>query len=298
MSIDSRWPVTSTGPSQDLDPHGLLDAWRLAMLAEGLSPTSAKMRAGVVARAAAAGGVPVHELTTDGLRHFLARYRNGHTLSTYHRSVAAFTGFLVTEGHTDQDPMARIRPPRRPKGLPRPCPLLGLHRLLALDLTPQTRAAVTLAAFAGLRVAEIAPVRGEDVDLEAGTLRVLGKGDKTAVLPIHPEVAALASRMPATGLWFPSPVLPGQPVAANTISIRVSKAMRAAGIREGGAHRLRHLFATLLLDGGASARETQELLRHADLASTQVYTLVTAVGLRAAVLRLPGLPGPDAGGAP
>lgn len=288
-------PVTRTG--SDLDPNGLLDLWRMAMLAEGRSPKTVRMRVGVAAQAARAAAVPVHELSTDALRHFLAQHRNANTLSTYHRGLAAFTAFLVAEGHRADDPMGKIRRPRRPKGLPRPCPLLGLHRLLALDLTPKTRAAVILAAFAGLRVAEIARVRGEDVDPDAGTLRVHGKGGKEAALPMHPEVAALAARMPAHGHWFPSPLRAGHPVAPATISLQVSAAMRRAGIREGGAHRLRHLFATSLLDSGADLRQVQELLRHGDLSSTQVYTAVTASGLRSAVLRLPGLPGPDAGGA-
>lgn len=288
--------ITPPTPSpRAAEPTDLLASWAIAMAAEGQSTSTVKMRVGIIARAARAGGVPVDALTTEGLRHWQARFTNQHTRSTYHRTVAAFSAFLVSEGHRGDDPTAGIRRPRRPKCLPRPCSLLGLHRVLALDLKVGTRAAVVLAAFAGLRVHEIAQIRGEDFD--AGMLRVSGKGGREAVVPVHPAVSGAALVMPGVGPWFPSPVIPGRTVTPGTISIRVSTAMRRAGIRTGGAHTLRHLFATQLLDGGADLRQVQELLRHESVSSTQIYTAVSPTALRAAILRLPSAPGPDAGGA-
>jgi integrase/recombinase XerD len=274
----------------DPDPTVLLDRWRMAMLAEGLSPATVKMRTGAVRRAALATGESALRFTPDGLRYWLAGHTNANTRSTYYRSIVAWQAWLLVEGLTATDPTAVIRRPRRPHGLPRPCSTLGLQQVLALQLAPRTRAMVVLAAFAGLRAHEIAKFHAEDLDVGAGTLRVLGKGGHEAVLPAHPEVLALAGFMPAAGLWFESPTNAGRPVWPNTVTNTIGAAMKRARVR-GGAHSLRHWFATFLLSGGANLREVQDLMRHASVSTTQIYTMVCPDALRAAVLRLPGLDG-------
>ncbi len=282
-------------PDPGPDPARILDAWGIAMLAEGQARSTVKMRVGIARRGSRATGEPVSGLTTSGIRHFLATFDNHHTISTYFRTAAALSAFLVAEGHRPDDPTAAMRRPKRPKCLPRPCSVLGLHQVLALDLPAKTRAAVILAAFAGERVHEIAQTEGEDFDLGAGMLRIRGKGGRDSVVPCHPEVLALAATMPVEGFWFPSQLLKGRHVTPGTISNRISTAMRRAGIRSGGAHTLRHLFATSLLDGGADLRQVQELMRHEHVSSTQIYTQVSPTALRAAILRLPGIPPTPAG---
>jgi site-specific recombinase XerD len=283
--------VTLDPGTSDPDPTALLDRWAMAMLAEGLSPATVKMRTGAVRRAALATGESPLRFTPDGLRYWFAGHTNANTRSTYYASIVAWQAWLLVEGLTATNPTAVIRRPRRPQGLPRPCSTLGLHQVLALPLTTRTRAMVILAAYAGLRAHEIAKFHAEDLDVVEGTLRVTGKGGHEAVLPAHPEVVALAAVMPAAGLWFESPKNVGHPVWPNTVTNSVGAAMKRAHVR-GGAHSLRHWFATFLLSGGANLREVQDLLRHASVSTTQIYTLVCPDALRAAVLRLPGAAGP------
>lgn len=277
----------------DPDTTAILASWRIAMLAEGMSKATVVIRLGAVRRAAAASGEPAAAFTPDGLRYWLAGQTNANTRNTYYRCIVAWQRWLTAEGLASVDPTAVIRRPKRPMNLPRPCSTLGLHQLLTAPLVLRVRAMVTLAAYAGLRVHEIAKFRGEDLDLGAGTLRVAGKCARESVLPLHPQVLAVAALMPAEGMWFPSPVFPDRPILASTVTNTIGAAMKRAMVR-GGAHSLRHWFATFLLSNGANLREVQELMRHASVSTTQVYTLVCPDALRAAVLRLPAPP-PEAG---
>jgi integrase/recombinase XerD len=111
----------------------------------------------------------------------------------------------------------------------------------------------------------------------------------TARIPLHPELVALAASMPVAGYWFPADrrgntggrgcVLP------RSVSTIVSTAMRRAGV-PGTAHSLRHWYGTALVDSGADLRTTQTLLRHASLATTQLYTAVSQRRQREAIDRL------------
>jgi hypothetical protein len=155
---------------------------------------------------------------------------------------------------------------------------------------------IILGAYQGLRAAEIAKIRGEDLDLDDMMLRVLGKGGVDARLPIHPEVAAVAKTMPARGYWFPAPRTPG-PRAPGLVSTIISVAMRTAGVR-GTAHSLRHWYGTTLVHTGTDLRTTQTLMRHATLATTERYIAVGGERQIAGVLRLPGMTVPEQEGAP
>lgn len=147
---------------------------------------------------------------------------------------------------------------------------------------------VLLAALAGLRVHEIAKVRGDDFDLERGTLTVVGKGNKRATIPLHPILLDLVPTMPA-GYWFTHWETPDEPISGKSCGQAISRAMQRAGV-EATAHQLRHWYGTSLLESGADLRTVQELMRHESLATTQVYTRVTSERRRAAIhaLNLPG----------
>lgn len=147
---------------------------------------------------------------------------------------------------------------------------------------------VLLACYQGLRVAEVARMRGEDIDPSEGLLRVAGKGGVIAELPLHPEIALAALTMPRSGWWFRSALAPERPIEGRTVTTHISNAMRRAGVA-GVPHGLRHWHATALLRGGTDIRTVQLLMRHASLATTQVYLEVTDEARRAAVLRLPTL---------
>jgi integrase/recombinase XerD len=128
-------------------------------------------------------------------------------------------------------------------------------------------------AFAGLRVHEIVKIR--DVDPTARTLRVTGKGNVTAVLPLHPLLVEAAQGMPRRGWWFPgNSHWPGQPIRSRGVADIIGQAMDRAGTPGGTVHRLRHWYGTELVADGADLRTAQTLLRHANLNTTAIYTQV------------------------
>jgi integrase/recombinase XerD len=133
---------------------------------------------------------------------------------------------------------------------------------------------VLLAALAGLRVHEIAKVRGEDVDIDDRTLRVTGKGGRSDTLPLHPLLVAAALTMPTRGWWFPANARrPGDHVHAKSVSDIIGQAMLRAEI-PGTPHGLRHWYGTNLVATGADLRTAQTLLRHANLQTTAIYIAV------------------------
>lgn len=148
---------------------------------------------------------------------------------------------------------------------------------------------VLLAALAGLRVHEIAKIRGEDIDREKATLAVIGKGNKRAVIPLHPILLELTETMPDVGYWFTPWDKPDEPITGKSCGQAISRAMKRAAV-DGSAHQLRHWYGTNLLESGADLRTVQELMRHESLATTQIYTRVTSERRRAAIhgLQLPG----------
>jgi integrase/recombinase XerD len=208
------------------------------------------------------------------------------TRATYWCHARAWCAFLVESGRREDDPAAKMKRPRVPRGVPRPLSNAQVATVLAVA-GRKTRVFVLLAAYAGLRVHEIAQIRGEDVDDR--TVRVVnGKGGHDRVIPTHPFIWAAAADFPRRGLWFPSYGVAGH-IKADSVSTAIRRALLSVGI-EGHAHQLRHTFGTQVLkSSGGNLRVAQELLGHASPASTALYTLVDQDDLRAAVLGLPGL---------
>ena len=210
-------------------------------------------------------------------------------------AVRSFHRFLVREGVTDHDPAARVAPPRLPRSLPRPLPVDDVRRLLEApdESTPaglRDRAILELLYGSGLRISELTGMDVDDLDLEQGSLRVLGKGGKEREVPLgsfgrdavgayltrgRPALATAASR----GALFLN--ARGGRLSRQSCARLLGRYVRLAGIdRRVTLHTLRHSFATHLLEGGADVRVVQELLGHASVATTQIYTLVTARHLR------------------
>lgn len=210
-------------------------------------------------------------------------------------SVRSFHGFLVRDGAAARDPSRAAARPSLPRGLPRPLPVDDVVRLVeAPDVRTaaglRDRAALETLYGAGLRVSELTGLDVDDVDLEAGTVRVLGKGSKEREVPLgRAAVKALGSYLtrsrpdlagPRTrGALFLN--LRGGRLTRQGVAVILAAATERAGItRRVTPHTLRHSFATHLLEGGADVRVVQELLGHASVATTQVYTLVTREHLR------------------
>ena len=168
------------------------------------------------------------------------------------------------------------------------------------------RALVEVAYAAGLRISELAAAALSNLDLRRGEIRVLGKGRKERIgLLGRPAIAALEAYLddarPALAARRRGPGQrsgpeadaiflnhDGRPIGVRGLRYRIDRLCRIAGLPEGvSPHTLRHSFATHLLDGGADLRVVQELLGHESLATTQIYTHVSAARLRARVRRRP-----------
>lgn len=130
-------------------------------------------------------------------------------------------------------------------------------------------------------------MRGEDVDTDAMTMRVRGKGGVEAVLPLHPLIATVSRGYPERGWWFPSTVRSTEHVNSSTVSQTIVAAFNRAGHPGVVAHQLRHWYGTnLLRAAGGNLRVAQTGLRHSSPVSTAIYTLVEDAEVRDAVNRL------------
>lgn len=211
-------------------------------------------------------------------------------------SIRAFHRFLLREGVADRDPTAGVVRPRLPSRLPHPLPLADVLRLLDRPDTSvrgglRDRALLETLYGAGVRVSELVGLDVDDVDLEEGSIRVLGKGRRERDVPIGRfarealsayltrERPSLATRRSRSAVFLN--LRDGGRLSRQGVTDILARHAREAGIdRRVSPHVLRHSFATHLLEGGADVRVVQELLGHASVATTQVYTLVTREHLR------------------
>jgi len=232
-------------------------------------------------------------LTPNDLRSYLAdRRAHGLGNASAARELSALRTFLRFVGGSNAS-VPQMRGPRVKKGLPRPvAPAEALQ--LAQDVEDNARegwvgardfALLLLLYGAGLRIGEALGLTGAALPL-GDTLRVTGKRNKTRIVPILPAVAAAVSRYVEACPWPIGKEAPlflgarGGPLQPGVVRASVRLARRALGLPERTTpHALRHSFATHLLAGGADLRSLQELLGHASLASTQVYTAVDAAHL-------------------
>jgi site-specific recombinase XerD len=260
-----------------------VDEWAMYQRGVGFSERTISERVQGVRRVARVSGVSDPTvLQHDDLVRYLASVRSRSSKATYFAQLQAWFRWLVRMDYRVDDPCAKIVAPRAPRRGPRPITDEHFHALLASRMHRRTRMMILLAAYQGLRVHEIAKIRGEDVDLVSLQLRVIGKGDVDATLPLHEKVALFAVSFPRRGWWFPSYDDPARPLLANSVSGVVSRAMTRAGI-DGGAHRLRHWYGTTLSQRGVNLRVVQQLMRHASLQTTQIYTLVDDAQMRSAI---------------
>ena len=232
-------------------------------------------------------------LNPNDLRAYLAdRRAGGLGNASAARELSALRSFLRYVGGSNAH-VPTMRGPRVKKGLPRPvapAEVMGL----AQDVEDNARegwvgardfALLLLLYGAGLRIGEALSLTGAVLPL-GDALRVTGKRGKTRIVPILPAVAKAAARYAAACPWPIDKETPlflgarGGPLQPGVVRASVRAARRALGLPERTTpHALRHSFATHLLAGGADLRSLQELLGHASLASTQIYTAVDAAHL-------------------
>jgi integrase/recombinase XerD len=210
-------------------------------------------------------------------------------------AVRSFHMFLLREGDTKENPAEGVVRPKVPRTLPRPLSVSEVEALLAgpSEADPagvRDRAILETMYGAGLRISEVVGLDVDDVDLEEGSVRVIGKGDKEREVPLGRfAIAALDAYLTRSrpvfagarsrgGLFLNQ--RGGRLTRQGTAKILAAAAARAGLDKRVTPHSLRHSFATQLLEGGADIRVVQELVGHASLATTQIYTLVTGERLR------------------
>ena len=210
-------------------------------------------------------------------------------------ALRAFYRFAENEKHLPLNIAENLAMPRRWKRLPKALTNLEIDKLLTPESpeTPATlcdQAVLELAYASGLRLAELRNLRLEQLHLEAGFITIIGKGNKERVVPVgRKAVEALNRYLEAGRPKFVSPRSPatvfltkrGSPFAHVTLWKRIKDRVRlAGGERNVTPHMLRHSFATHLLEHGADLRVIQELLGHASISTTEIYTHVSGNRLR------------------
>lgn len=254
--------------------HTILDQWAEWQRAVGYADRTVQTRISQVETLCQA-----NELTDptkvhlEHLVHWLSQCDKQWTKRTYYNSAHAWCGWLVEMGYRKDDPTSHLRRPKAPDGSPRPVPWPVIEAALARAPGRRARAYLTLAAFGGLRVSEVARTRGEDIDQPVGWLTIEGKGGQRAAVPLHPAIRQLSIGYPSYGWWFPARSGSGH-VHPKTVSRRITETLRAVDYQS-SAHAVRHAFATEILRTSHDARITQLLLRHRSLASTQLYVAVS-----------------------
>ena len=233
------------------------------------------------------------------LRDFLWALKDmGLEPATIRRQVSAvhtYYGFLLAEGLVAEDPSDRLEVPRRWRTLP---DVLSQAEVNAMLASPQAdeplawrdRALLELGYGAGLRVSELCGLRVSDLVLSEGLVRVIGKGNKERLVPVGRQViGAISLYLNTTRATLDRGKTKGhlllnargQPLSrVGAWGIVKAHAARAGIAKRVTPHTLRHTFATHLLEGGADLRAVQEMLGHADLSTTQIYTHVDREYLR------------------
>lgn len=253
----------------------------------------------LVLHAAAQGRCGPQEITPAELREFIYALKDvGLSPATIHRQISAlrtYFRFLVGEGYQTRNPAERIESPKQWRTLPAVLSHVDTDRLLAapspdVPLGIRDRALLEFAYASGARVSELVGLRLQDVLFEEGVTRLFGKGAKERLVPVGRralgavalyarEIRPTLDRGHGKGRLFLN--ARGTPLSRVGAWGIIRQAARRAGLtKRVTPHTLRHTFATHLLEGGADLRAVQEMLGHADLATTQLYTHVDREYLR------------------
>ncbi len=241
-------------------------------------------------------------VTRDHVIKFMLDMREReYAASTIARKVAAvksFFGYMVEQGYLRRDPTAELDSPKVEKHLPNTMSREEVVRLLTMpsSSTPtglRDKALLELLYATGLRVSELVALDVEDADIRAGTVRCMGKGSKERVLPIYDQALEVLNQYVSKGR--PDFLHPddneralflnrrGERLTRQGLWLIIKRYVEEAGIPATVTpHTIRHSFATHMLRGGAGLREVQQMLGHASISTTQVYTQVTRDHLREA----------------
>lgn len=232
-----------------------------------------------------ADAAEVSALDSEQVRRFIAdEHRRGLSPKSLQRRLSAcrsFYAWLLRHGRIAVSPAASLRAPKAPRKLPQVLDADEAVRLVELPtdapLGLRDRALLELFYSSGLRLSELCALRWRDLDFAGGTVTVLGKGNKQRSVPVgsHARKALLEWRAESAA-GNEAPVFSGRgggPISQRAVQVRIKQlALRQGLYKHVHPHMLRHSFASHILESSGDLRGVQELLGHADIATTQIYT--------------------------
>jgi len=233
----------------------------------------------------------------DVLNYLTSLKKKGLASTTISRNVAAiktFHKFLVREGTTENFPTANLKFPKIPRKLPKVFSVDEVVKLLEqphgqVPASLRDKAILEVLYGAGTRVSELVFLNVDDIDFESGYIRVFGKGSKERIVPVGSYALEAISEYIKKGRiklikGYHSGALflnqHGKRLTRQGCWKILNKYAKQAGLEDIHPHSLRHSFATSLLQAGADLRSVQEMLGHADISTTQIYTHVTREHLK------------------
>jgi integrase/recombinase XerC len=233
---------------------------------------------------ASAQGVDIVAVQTEQLRTFIAsEHRRGLSPKSLQRRLSACRSFyrwLLKHGRIQASPADAIRAPKAPRKLPQVLDADEATRLVEVPtdvpLGLRDRALLELFYSSGLRLSELCALHWHDLDLANGLVTVLGKGNKQRRVPVGSHARrALQAWRDAQAAANDAPVFPGRngPIGPRAVQLRLQQLAVKQGLsKRVHPHLLRHSFASHVLESSGDLRGVQELLGHADIATTQIYT--------------------------
>lgn len=226
--------------------------------------------------------------------HLKTQGKSAKTIARHTSSIRSFHHFLMRERRCDQDPTEHLETPKSEKTLPKVLNIEEVEQLLqAADLSKASgyrdRAMIEVLYATGMRVSELIGLNTDDVNLEMGFIRCIGKGNKERIIPIGKVASQILEtyirqsrnqlKNAATNALFLNQQ--GKRLTRQGFwKILKALAVKAKIEKELTPHTLRHSFATHLIENGADLRAVQEMLGHADISTTQIYTHVSTKRIR------------------
>ncbi len=241
-------------------------------------------------------GLDLLTLTQRDLREWLIDLgRSDLAQTSKHRFISSLRGFykfLMFEGHLTVNPAENLVAPQKAVYLPKFLNVAEIEMLLAApDVSTETglrdRAILELMYASGLRVSEVVNLQMSSIDLDAGILTCTGKGNKMRRVPVGSSAVewlriyiSLRRRRDNTGVQNMFIGRAGRPITRQAIFLAIKEYAAKCGLRDVSPHTLRHSFATHLVQNRADIRSVQQMLGHADISTTQIYTHITDAHLK------------------
>lgn len=284
MPADRNAPAPAAGVTLDATVAAFLDHLQVERAVSAHTLDAYRRDLTVLSQWAAGQGLALVGLEADALRAFIAaEHRRGLAPKSLQRRLSAcrsFYGWLLRHGRIGVSPAAAIRAPKAPRKLPQ---VLDADEVKVLVEVPtdvplglRDRALLELFYSSGLRLSELCALRWRDLDLDDALVNVLGKGSRQRIVPLGSYArGALAEWRASTGAANDSPVFPGRngPITPRAVQYRLRQLAQRQGLSKPvHPHMLRHSFASHILESSGDLRGVQELLGHADIATTQIYT--------------------------